>query len=132
MRMPLYAQPDWCVELPEGWHGEREDESTLFRHDGGAGTLAVTLLCDKESVTREMLMELASSTCEEGHSGTDIQTGALQGLYFSYEEEGTAWREWYLAAGRCVFFVSYDCPQGDESKEAAAVDVIVAGLTLKQ
>jgi len=130
--MPLYQQPDWSVALPGGWLGEREDESTLFRREGGAGTLAVTLLCDKESVTREKLKELATSTCEEGHVPHDIQSGEHSGFYFSYEEEGTVWREWYLAAGYCVFFVSYDCAQGDESKEAAEVDAIVAGLTLSQ
>ncbi len=130
--MPLYQQGNWSVDLPDGWLGERDDESTLFRREGGAGTLAVTLLCDKESVTQEKLMELASSTCEEGHTPHDIQAGAHRGLYFSYEEEGTAWREWYLVAGYCVFFVSYDCAQGDESKEMAEVDAIVAGLTLHQ
>lgn len=130
--MPLYEQPHWSVELPEGWRGEREDESTLFRCDGGAGTLAVTLLCDQERVTRETLMELASSTREEGHTPCDIQAGAHNGLYFSYQEDETAWREWYLAAGCCVFFVSYDCPQGEESKDAAEVDDIVAALTLNQ
>lgn len=128
--MPLHQQPHWCVELPEGWHAEREDESTLFRRDGGAGTLAVTLLCDKENVTRETLMELAAATREEGHGASDIRMGAHSGLYFSYGEEATAWREWYLAAGRCVFFVSYDCLQADEAKESAEVDAIVAALTL--
>ena len=130
--MPRHDEAHWYVELPGGWHGEREDESTLFNRDGGAGSLAVTLLCDKEPVTREVLMGLAASTLEEGHTASDIQSGALQGLYFFYEEEGTAWREWYLAAGKCVFFVSYDCPQGDESKEAAEIDAIVAGLTLQR
>ena len=128
--MTLYQQPHWSVVLPEGWHGEREDESTLFRREDGTGTLEVTLLCDKEQVTRETLMELASSTREEGHTAGDIRSGVHEGLYFSYEEEGTAWREWYLAAGNCVFFVSYDCPQGDESNESAETDAIVAGLTL--
>ena len=128
--MPLYQQPHWSVLLPEGWHGEREDESTLFRLDDGVGTLAVTLLCDRESVTGETLMELAAATREEGHAPTDIQTGTHSGLYFSYGEEATAWREWYLAAGKCVFFVSYDCLQADEGKEAAEVDAIVAALTL--
>lgn len=130
--MPFYQQPHWSVDLPNGWHDEREDESTLFRREGGAGTLAVTLLCDKERVTRETLLELAASTREEGHTARDIQAGAHSGLYFSYEEEGTAWREWYLADGCCVFFVSYDCAEGDESKESAETDLIVAGLTLKQ
>ena len=128
--MTLYQQPHWSVDLPEGWHGEREDESTLFRRDGGTGTLEVTLLCDKEKVSRATLMELAASTREEGHAASDIRSGLHEGLYFSYEEEGTAWREWYLAAENCVFFVSYDCPQGDESNESAETDAIVAGLTL--
>lgn len=128
--MPRYQQPHWSVELPEGWHGEREDESTLFRREGGAGTLAVTLLCDNGPVSRETLMELAAATREEGHSASDILAGAYSGLYFSYEEEATAWREWYLAAGNCLFFVSYDALQGDASKEAVEVDAIVAGLTL--
>jgi len=128
--MTHYQQPHWSVELPQGWQGEREDESTLFRRDGGVGTLAVTLLCDKAQVTRETLLELAAATVEEGHSASDIQAGAHPGLYFSYHEEATAWREWYLAAGQCVFFVSYDCLQADEGKEAAEVDAIVARLTL--
>ncbi|HEY0720271.1 MAG TPA: hypothetical protein VGE50_03355 [Gammaproteobacteria bacterium] len=128
--MSRYQQPQWSVELPEGWHGEREDESTLFRQEGGAGTLAVTLLCEKENVTRETLLELASSTSEEGHPASDIEVGTLRGLYFAYAEEGTAWREWYLAAGHCLFFVSYDCPVGEESKEAAEVDRLIAQLEL--
>lgn len=130
--MPRYQQPHWSVELPNDWSGEREDESTLFRRHEGNGTLAVTLLCDEGSVTREVLMELASSTREDGHAASDIQTGGHQGLYFAYEEEGTAWREWYLAADNCVFFVSYDCPQGEEAREAAEVDRIVAALTFKR
>ncbi|HEY0635897.1 MAG TPA: hypothetical protein VGE00_10990 [Gammaproteobacteria bacterium] len=128
--MSRYQQPQWSVELPEGWHGEREDESTLFRREGGAGTLAVTLLCEEESVTRETLLELAASTLEEGHLPSAIQAGELQGLFFSYEEEGTAWREWYLAAGRCLFFVSYDCATGEAASEAAAVNAIIARLEL--
>lgn len=128
--MSRYQQPQWSVELPEEWHGEREDESTLFRQEGGAGTLAVTLLCEEESVTRDTLLELAASTLEEGHLPSAVQAGELQGLYFSYEEEGTAWREWYLAAGRCIFFVSYDCTTGAAAGEAAAVDAIIARLEL--
>jgi len=128
--MPHYQQPQWSVELPEGWHAEREDEGTLFHRADGVGTLAVTLLCDKDRVTRETLLELAAPTREEGHDSTDIQVGSHSGLYFSYGEESTAWREWYLAAGHCVFFVSYDCLQADEAKESAEVDAIIAALTL--
>ncbi len=128
--MSLYQQPRWSVELPEGWRGEREEESTLFRREGGAGTLAVTLLCEEEPVTRETLLELASSTREEGHTASDIQAGAHQGLYFCYVEEGTAWREWYLAAGHCAFFISYDCPEGEEPEEAVQVDALISQLAL--
>ena len=78
-----------------------------------------------------MLLELSASTREEGHSAADIKVGNYAGLFFCYEEEGTAWREWYLAADNCLFFVSYDVPAGQEAAELAEVEQIVATLQLQ-
>lgn len=126
--MAEYREQFWAVELLDEWSAEREDESTLLRRTDGVGTLAVTLLCDKMPVNETQLRELASSTLEEGHSPEEVQIGAFAGLYFAYDEEGVAWREWYLPSGNCLFFISYDCPVGAGADEEAEVEKIVASL----
>lgn len=128
--MAEYRAQHWSVELPDGWSAEREDESTLLhRATGGAGTLSVTLLCEKEPVTAAQLRELASSTIEEGHQPREIKVGGFTGLSFAYSEEGIAWREWYLPSGKCLFFISYDCPE--EFSEQAQIEIAEIVATLR-
>lgn len=127
--MAEYRAQFWSIELPEGWSASREDESILLeQQEGGAGTLSITLLCDDEPVDDAQLRELAASTLEEGHSAQQVEVGGYRGLYFSYQEEDTAWREWYLPAGNCLFFVSYDAPAGAEGREAALIESMMASL----
>jgi len=131
--MPTATNPLWKATYPQHWVMETEEDSVLlYDPENGVGTLEISCFCkDDGPTTEEELLDLASDTIEMGARRMDVQFGDLEGLMFFYTEEGTAWKEWYLAADNCVFFITYDCPEDLEGAEDDELIEIIESLRLK-
>ncbi len=131
--MPTATNPLWNATYPKHWVMENDDDSVLlYDPENGVGTLEISCFCkDEGQTTEEELLDLASDTIAIGARRMDVQFGELEGLMFFYTEEGTAWKEWYLASENCVFFITYDCPEDLEGAEDDDLIEIIESLHLK-
>lgn len=131
--MTTANHPLWTATCPEGWVMETDEDSVLlYDPDNGVGTLEVSCFCKDDAVTtEEELLDLAADTLAAGARRMDVNLGDMHGLMLSYIDDGLAWREWYLAAGNCVFFVTYDCPEDEEGVEDEELAAIIGSLKIR-
>jgi len=131
--MTTADNPLWTTTCPQGWIMENDEDSVLlYDPDEGVGTLEISCFCKDDSpTTEEELLELAADTIAAGARRMDVSLGEMSGLLFFYSDEGMAWKEWYLAAGNCVFFITYDCPEDMEGAEDEELAEIIGSLKIK-
>jgi hypothetical protein len=131
--MTTADNPLWTASCPQGWIMETDEDSVLlYDPDEGVGTLEISCFCkDDSATTEEELLELAADTIAAGARRMDVSLGDMSGLLFFYSDEGMAWKEWYLAAGNCVFFITYDCPEEMEGAEDEELAEIIGSLKIK-
>jgi hypothetical protein len=131
--MTTANHPLWTAHCPQDWVMETDEDSVLlYDPDNGVGTLEISCFCKEDgSTTAEELLDLAADTIASGARRMDINLGGMDGLLFFYTEEGMAWKEWYLAAGSCIFFITYDCPEELEGAEDDELVEIIASLKIK-
>ncbi len=109
-----------------------EDSVLLYDPDNGVGTLEISCFCKEDcATTREELLDLAADTIASGARRMDVNLAGMDGLLFFYTEDGMAWKEWYLAAGNCTFFITYDCPEELEGAEDDELVEIIESLKIK-
>lgn len=131
--MTTTNHPLWTATCPQGWVMETDEDSVLlYDPDDGIGTLEISCFCkDDGTTTMEELLDLAADTMASGARRMEVDLGGMQGLLFFYRDEGMAWKEWYLAAGNCTFFITYDCPEELEGAEDEELAEIIASLKVK-
>jgi hypothetical protein len=127
--MPSFTNPTWEATYPEGWTSEEADDSIAFYDpEADVGTLQVSCICTDDPVTDEDLLAMAEDIISAGKRYSKVQVGELAGIMFRYYDGDDAWKEWYLAAGNCLFFVTYDCSREAEGAEDEEVAEILESL----
>ena len=129
--MPHFTTPVWEATYPDGWTSEQSEDSIAF-YDAEAElrTLQVTCICAEEPVTDEDLLGMAEDVITAGKRYSRVEVGTMSGIMFRYYEGDDAWKEWYLASGNCLFFVTYDCPRAAEGNEDEEVAQILESLRI--
>ena len=56
--------------------------------------------------------------------------GDYSGYQYSYSERGSYYRQWWLANGRTMVFITYRCDFESRDIETEAIDEIVRSLTV--
>jgi hypothetical protein len=54
--------------------------------------------------------------------------GEFSGYSHEYDERGSFYRQWWLAAERTMIFITYRCNSGVQDAEIEAVETIVRSL----
>lgn len=117
----------WLLDLPEEWQAEQDDETIVITDEDGVGVLEITSL-EREQAGRVDLQALAKQLVPEGLAGSAARLGDFEGLYFQYQEEGDAVREWVLQCDGRVLLVSYSCEIDDAGMDDAFVDEVLDTL----
>jgi hypothetical protein len=119
----------WSVGVPPEWWAESEDDSIVIGDRDDVGTIEISTL-HKESGDFDGLevAEIAAANGEPGWHWTPFDTGLFSGVCCSYEEEGDAVREWYLACGPVMLFITYSCDIDNRDLDLAAVEEILQTL----
>src|SRR5690349_13880656 len=86
----------WLLDLPEEWQAEQDDETIVITDEDGVGVLEITSLEPDNDGSRVDLQALAQQLVPDGLNGSAARLGDFEGLYFQYQEEGDAVREWVL------------------------------------
>lgn len=142
--MSAFEKKGWYrAELPEGWEAGEEEGVVSFHHPEGAGALQATAQAPRPLKPGERMDPYLLLRAYLNQTGVDIHSvdstrGSARGLdwaraeYDAKSEEGEdlSWRIWMLTNHDVLVFLTYVCRREDKDAERAAVDAIVASLTL--
>lgn len=130
----------WCLMLPPEWSAEQEEGVIRIIDQDGIGELALTTLVQESGASGthsvSALADLVAAESPEVTEWSPARCGAFSGLEGRCEEDATRIREWYLAHGEALLYITYVCELADAGMDDAAVDEIlgtlVAGDSLSQ
>lgn len=122
----------WLLDLPEEWQAEQDDETIVITDDDGVGVLEITSLEQDEDMPATDLKALAKQLLPDNGPGSAARIGDFEGLYFQYQEEGDAVREWLVQCDGHVLLVSYSCDIDDAGMDDSFVDEVLDTLESKK
>ena len=121
----------WSMALPPEWWAESEEGSILVGDRDDVGCLEFTSLHKNSGeFGATEVQDIADAESEHKLSWKPLNLGDFEGVSSSFAEEGTAIREWYLANGKLLLFVTYSCDKDNAGMDDAAVNEILDTLTL--
>ncbi|TDG12220.1 hypothetical protein E2F43_17700 [Seongchinamella unica] len=119
------------MAVPPEWWAESEEESILIGDHDGVGCIEIsTLHKDEGEFSREEVAQIARDEAEQQLQWETLSLGEFFGVRADYQEEGVAIREWYLANGSMMLFITYSCDEENRGMDDAAVDEILDTLLL--
>ncbi|MEP5764997.1 MAG: hypothetical protein ABJ308_10390 [Halieaceae bacterium] len=121
----------WCIGVPPEWWADQDEDSIVIGDRDDVGNIEISTL-HKEQGSFEGA-EVAAIARDNGEASLDWQAataGDFSGVCCDYNEDDEAVREWYLAAGPVLLFVTYCCDRENSGLDAAAVDEILQTLAL--
>ncbi len=121
----------WSMALPPEWWAELEDESVLVGDRDDVGCLEFTTV-HKESGQFDAaeVQGIAESESEQPQDWKPVSLGDFKGITSAFVEEGAAIREWYIANGAQLLFISYSCDEDNRGMDDSAVNEILDTLML--
>ena len=122
----------WNLAVPPEWWAESEDDSILVGDRDGVGCIEIsTLRKDGGDFDAGEVRDIAGSHSETAADLRAASLGDFQGLYGSHIEDGAAIREWYVASGPMLLFITYSCDEENRGMDDAAVDELLDTLLVK-
>jgi hypothetical protein len=121
----------WCLLLPPEWWAEYEDDVVRIADNDEVGELEVTTLCkDSGVVSQDEVLAMAEEESPEISGWRDVQLGAFIGVRGEFSEDDAWIREWYMAAGPVLLYVTYICDLENKGMDDAAVEELLNTLVL--
>ena len=119
----------WTLALPPEWWADAEDDSILVGDRDEVGCIEIsTLHKEQGSFDKSELRAIAEGEASEAIGWQSISLGEFSGVTGSYVDEGAAIREWYVASGGIMLFITYSCEEENRGMDDAAVDEILDTL----
>lgn len=122
----------WLLDLPEEWQAEQDDETIVITDEDGIGMLEITSLEPAGDARGVDLKALAQQLLPDNGAGAPARIGDFEGLYFQYQEEGDAVREWLVQCDGHVLLVSYSCDIEDAGMDDSFVDEVLDTLEARK
>jgi len=119
----------WSMALPPEWWAEAEEDSILVGDHDGVGCIEIsTLHKDAGEFDMAALEVIARDESEQPVTWEETTLGEFRGLRGNYASEGAAIREWYVAKGAMMLFITYSCDEENGGMDDAAVDELLDTL----
>ena len=119
----------WTLILPPEWWADSQEDSILIGDRDDVGCIEIsTLHKDEGEFTLANLEEIAAAGSEGSDSWQASALGDFTGFTGEFVEEDTAVREWYVANGPVMLFITYSCDLENQGMDAAAVDELLDTL----
>jgi len=121
----------WTIGVPPEWWAEHEDDVVVIGDRDDVGCIEISTL-HKEVGDFEPaeLEQIARDNGESAWQWQSAKLGEFSGCGTSYTEEDTGVREWYVASGSALLFITYSCDGENRGLDDAAVDEILQTLGL--
>ena len=121
----------WTLLVPPEWWAESEDHSILIGDRDDVGTIEIsTLRRDEGDFSADEAAAVASKESPEVGTWKRVSVGHFDGVSGVLVEEDAAIREWYLAGGPVLLYITYSCDTDNQGLDDAAVDEILDTLAL--
>ncbi|MFT4517898.1 MAG: hypothetical protein ACI9JM_000275 [Halioglobus sp.] len=121
----------WTIALPPEWWADTEEDSILIGDQDDVGCIEIsTLHKEKGEFDRQAVQSIAASESEQALPWHQVALGEFSGVVSSYVQEGVAVREWYVALGPMLLFITYSCDDDNAGMDDAAVDELLDTLML--
>ena len=123
----------WTMALPPEWWAEAEGDSVLVGDRDDVGCIEIsTLHRDTGEFSQQEVVAIARDNADQALRWLDVSPGDFSGCTASYLEGDTAVREWYVASGPRLLFITYSCEQENRGMDDAAVDQLLDTLLVVQ
>lgn len=129
--MSLVQTEWWCLELPDEWSAEMEDDCVTISDYDGVSEIDITVVRKEDGdVDQDDLKQFAEDLIADGLEGEAVSAGLASGLLFSYDDEDGAWREWYLGCDSLLIYITYNTEMKHKGLDDAMVDDILSTLVV--
>lgn len=119
----------WNMALAPEWWAEMEDDTVVVGDEDGVGCLEfTTVLKEGGAFSAAEVQGIAREESPSVSEWRPVSRGDFSGVVAEFDEEEASVREWYLAAGAVLLFVSYSCDAENRGMDAAAVDALLDTL----
>jgi hypothetical protein len=119
----------WSLAIPPEWWADSEEDSILVGDRDDVGCIEIsTLHKDEGEFDQQMLHDIAVAESEQKLDWQPTGLGDFAGVVGRFTEEDAAIREWYMASGSLMLFITYSCDEENRGMDDAAVDELLDTL----
>jgi hypothetical protein len=121
-------QDFWGVESADWTIDQSPECITLCPASADA---ALQISCHRKrdgDVTIEELFSFSQERLPREVVAQRVQYGDFEGVYGSFTDSDVFWRNWWLAHGQTLLFVTYNCDDGKRDDHTEIVDRILSTL----
>lgn len=130
--MNVLETETWSMALAPEWWADADDDGTILVGDeDDVGCIEISTL-HKEDGEFDAAELKAIATAESPEAGPwqQVRLGDFGGLYSDFTEGDAAVREWYVAAGSQLLFITYSCDLDNAGMDDSAVDALLDTLAV--
>jgi hypothetical protein len=119
----------WTLAIPPEWWADSEEDSILVGDRDDVGCIEISTLHKEAGVfDSQTVLDIAQTESEQPLEWRAATLGEFAGITSSYVVEETAVREWYVANGALLLFITYSCDEENRGMDDAAVDELLDTL----
>lgn len=123
----------WTMAVPPEWWAESDDDTILVGDRDDVGCIEFSTLHKEDGpFDNQELESIARAESEQELEWQAVTLGEFNGVMSAFEEEGAAIREWYVANGSLLLFITYSCDSENGGMDDPAVDELLDTLMLVQ
>ena len=123
----------WTLAVPPEWWADSEDDSILIGDRDNVGCIEIsTLHKEKGDFGAKEVEVIARAEADQPLQWRQVTLGEFKGVVSQYQQEGAAIREWYVANGPLLLFITYSCDEDNSGMDDAAVDELLDTLLVQQ
>jgi hypothetical protein len=121
----------WTLAVPPEWWADTEEDSILVGDRDDVGCIEIsTLHKEGGEFSAAEVREIALAESDNTVEWRQARLGDFAGVHGRFVEEGAAIREWYVAHGAMLLFITYSCDEENSGMDDAAVDELLDTLAL--
>ena len=119
----------WTMAVPPEWWAEAEEDSILVGDRDDVGCIEFsTLHKEAGNFDHAELESIARAEADQELSWESVELGEFSGVCSAFIDDGAAIREWYVANGAMLLFITYSCDEDNGGMDDSAVDELLDTL----
>lgn len=121
----------WTLAIPPEWWAEADQDTILVGDRDDVGCIEISTLHREEGeFAPQEVADIAAEEAEADVSWQKVSLGDFAGVCGAYTEGEDAMREWYVASGSMLLFITYSCALDNAQMDDSAVDQLLDTLML--